>query len=315
MSSLLYILLFTLVQRALAQYQLVDDYSGDNFFPQFDFFSGADPTHGIVKYVTESDARQRGLISTPNGVAHMGVDSTNVVGDEGRPSVRIESKKAYNKGLIIADFAHVPGSACGTWPAFWTYGPGWPNGGEIDIYEGVHMTSENGMALHTGPGCSVNPTAGFSGQMITDDCYVSAPDQAANQGCQIDSNNPSSFGTALNDIGGGVFATEWTAQGIKIWFFPRSGIPADIANKQPNPAGWGTAAGYFAGNCNFDTMFVDQRIVFDTTFCGDWAGNVWNTEPECRSKAPSCNEFVKGNPTAFAQSYWDVNHVRVYQNA
>jgi hypothetical protein len=44
----------------------------------------------------------------------------------GRMSVRLESKQSYNQGLIIADIAHMPGSICGTWPAFWTIGPDWP---------------------------------------------------------------------------------------------------------------------------------------------------------------------------------------------
>lgn len=49
------------------------------------------------------------------------------------------SNKGYNKGLIIGDFAHMPGSDCGIWPAFWLVGPNWPSGGEIDIIEGVNI--------------------------------------------------------------------------------------------------------------------------------------------------------------------------------
>ena len=50
----------------------------------------------------------------------MGVDYTNsyVVGvDRGRPSVRLESKKVYQYGLFVGDFAHMPASVCGTWPS------------------------------------------------------------------------------------------------------------------------------------------------------------------------------------------------------
>lgn len=35
----------------------------------------------------------------------------------GRPSVRIESKASYNQVLVVGDFAHMPGSTCGAWPA------------------------------------------------------------------------------------------------------------------------------------------------------------------------------------------------------
>lgn len=49
----------------------------------------------------------------------MGVDTTSVLNPNGagRKSVRIQSKRAYNQALVIADFAHVPGSNCGSWPA------------------------------------------------------------------------------------------------------------------------------------------------------------------------------------------------------
>ena len=47
--------------------------------------------------------------------------------------VRITSKKTYNSGtLFLADIYSMP-HGCATWPAYWTVGPDWPNGGEIDI--------------------------------------------------------------------------------------------------------------------------------------------------------------------------------------
>lgn len=51
----------------------------------------------------------------------MGVDTTSVLNPNGpgRKSVRIQSKRAYNQALVIADFAHVPGSNCGSWPALY----------------------------------------------------------------------------------------------------------------------------------------------------------------------------------------------------
>lgn len=51
----------------------------------------------------------------------MGVDTTSVLNPQGsgRKSVRIRSKKAYNRALVIADFAHVPDSVCDTWPALY----------------------------------------------------------------------------------------------------------------------------------------------------------------------------------------------------
>jgi hypothetical protein len=79
-----------------------------------------------VKYVSQSDASSGQLISTNSDSVYIGVDHTNVASG-GRNSVRITSKKSYNQGLIIIDLEHMPGSICGTWPAFWMVGPNWPN--------------------------------------------------------------------------------------------------------------------------------------------------------------------------------------------
>lgn len=62
-------------------------------------------------------------------------------------------------------------------------------------------------------------------------------------------------------------------------------------------------------------VFVLTRAlqVFDTTFCGDWAGNVWSGDAVCRSQAPSCQSFVQNNPSAFTEAYWLVNSLKFYQ--
>ena len=50
--------------------------------------------------------------------------------------MRISSQKSYNQGLFIADIYAMP-HGCSLWPAWWSVGPNWPNGGEIDILEGA----------------------------------------------------------------------------------------------------------------------------------------------------------------------------------
>jgi beta-glucanase (GH16 family) len=74
----------------------------------------------------------------------MRADDWSIVGPSarGRDSVRISSQAAYGDSAIVLDLAHMP-AGCGTWPAFWTLsqkGP-WPNGGEIDIIEGMLLVS------------------------------------------------------------------------------------------------------------------------------------------------------------------------------
>ncbi|EEP79029.1 conserved hypothetical protein [Uncinocarpus reesii 1704] len=315
--NLLALVFCLLLREAAAVYELVDNYAGNTFFDNFTFWTEADPTQGFVKYISEPDARKNGLIGFSSSyygdnVPWMSVDRTNVA-PKGRESVRITSKKAYNQGLFIADFSHVPDTTCGTWPAYWMLGPNWPHGGEIDIYEGVNLEYQNSMTLHTGPGCTVTRSAKSTGRMRTTNCDIAAPGQGANEGCQVKSHDPFGFGSGLNGLGGGVYATEWTTDAIKIWFFSRTTqIPSDIEQQQPDPSSWGPPTAHFTGNCSFTRSFKDLRIVINTTFCGQWAGQVWAESP-CASITSTCEEFVAKYPDAFLGSYWGFNSIKVYK--
>lgn len=103
-------------------YSLNTTYQGDTFFDGFDFTDDANPPgSGFASYVNQSVALQNGMISTgANGAIRIGVDNTTVIGSKsttGRSAVRLNSKIVYSYGLFIADFAHMPGGVCGTWPA------------------------------------------------------------------------------------------------------------------------------------------------------------------------------------------------------
>ncbi|KAI1924722.1 hypothetical protein LOZ64_000599 [Ophidiomyces ophidiicola] len=302
---------------AAASYRLVDEYAGKSFFDKFDFFTGKDPTEGFVEYVSEEKAWKNGLIgfSTTyfgDNQTWLGVDRTNIA-PKGRRSVRITSKKAYNQGLFIADFAHVPGNMCGAWPAFWMLGPNWPYGGEIDIYEGVNLEVQNSVTLHTGPNCTISQNITSTGRVRTTNCDVAAPGQKHNEGCQISSRDPRNYGTRMNAAGGGLYATLWTKHDIKVWFLPRRHkMASDIAHGRLHPESWGRAMAHFTGNCSFTKSFRDLKIVINTTFCGVWAGRVWASSP-CASVSPTCENFVANYPEAFRQTYWAINSLKVYQ--
>lgn len=96
---------------------------------------------------------------------------------------------------------------------------------------------------------------------------------------------------------------QWTSDYIKIWFFPRTQIPANINDEQPDPSTWGLPAGYLVGDCNIDQHFVDHVITFDNTFCGSYAGSVWGTStcPTSTGQA-NCVDYVAENPFAFTNS-------------
>ena len=155
------------------------------------------------------------------------------------------------------------------------------------------------MTLHTGPGCAL---AGSSCE--------------GGPGCAIKPEGSNNYGTGLNNAGGGVYAMEWTSGSINIWFFPRNSIPSDIPSPNPNPSTWGTATASFVGgdSCNIDHHFKNNHIVFTTTFCGDWAGGVWSQEGTCAAQAGTCQEYVQNHPEAYADAYWTINSLKVYQD-
>ncbi|ETN47197.1 uncharacterized protein HMPREF1541_01388 [Cyphellophora europaea CBS 101466] len=300
-----------LLSTTSAQYVLEDDYSVSSFASLFEFFTGDDPTHGYVNYLSQDASEAAGLYKADGASVKLGVDSNNVATGRGRDSVRVESLKRYNSGLFILDASHMP-EGCGTWPAFWLYGPNWPSGGEVDIVEGVNSQATTSFATHTGPGCSIS-SSGFTAALSTSNCDINAPGQGTNVGCAMASSDTRTYGAGFNANGGGVFATEWTGEAIKIWFFPRGSIPSDVSSGTPSPSAWGLPQAKFSAPCEIDQHFSDQRIVLNTALCGDWAGAVWGADSTCSSKASTCQEFVQNNPTAFDNAYWSITSLKVYQ--
>lgn len=168
------------------------------------------------------------------------------------------------------------------------------------------------MTLHTGPGCSISNHTDMLGYVSTDNCDVNAFGQSANQGCQIKTDDDGTYGEGFNNNGGGVYATEITADFINIFFFPRGSIPWDISSATPDPSSWGTPMAVFKGDCDIQKTFRKMKLVFTNTFCGDWAGDAWSSG-SCAYKADTCVDYVQYNPEAFEEAYWSVNSLRVYQ--
>lgn len=147
-------------------------------------------------------------------------------------------------------------------------------------------------------------------------------------GCPVVDYVGTSYGTGFDARGGGVYATQWTSDFIKIWYFPYDQVPRDISVGNPNPAGWSPPAANFGG-CNFDNYIRNQQIIFDVsrrnevmerrvltrlqnTFCGGWAGGVWR-QSQCSKQNPSCVNFVASQPQVYQAAYWLVDSVKVYQ--
>jgi len=288
-------------------YQLANTYAGNTFFDGWTFWNQGDPTHGYVSYLSRSDAQKEGLISSNASYVYIGADNKNVASGSGRASVRLTSQQTFQYGLFVIDLSHMP-TGCGTWPAWWTVGPNWPSGGEIDVIEGVNVGSADQTTLHTNAGCSVanEDKSKFTGNLVNADCQ-------GNTGCGIKTGT-GSYGASFNSHQGGVYAMEWTADFIQTWYWPRGSVPADITNNSPtpNPAGWGKPYAYFqeGGSCP-NSHFQKHQMVIDLTFCGDWAGAVFGSD--CPGKG-SCNDYVKNNPAAFKEAFWTIHFIKVFLN-
>ena len=95
-------------------YALADNYTGANFFDNFDYFTGYDPSAGFVHYVDQAGSEQMNLTFASSTSAVMRVDTSVADASTGRFSVRITSKNTYNDGLFVFDVLHTP-YGCGTW--------------------------------------------------------------------------------------------------------------------------------------------------------------------------------------------------------
>jgi hypothetical protein len=59
-----------------------------------------------------------------------------------------------------------------------------------------------------------------------------------------------------------VYASLWTNDGIKVWYFASRDVPWDIRSSTPEPWNWGVpVANFGGGGCDFESRFRDMSIV------------------------------------------------------
>ncbi|KAL4902900.1 concanavalin A-like lectin/glucanase domain-containing protein [Aspergillus multicolor] len=308
-------IIFPSIAHATGGYKLQESWEGEKILNHFHFFEGADPTNGFVTYVNQTYGETAGLVkTTDSGSLYLGVDYETVLTADGpgRESVRIESNEYYDQGLYVIDIQHMPGSICGTWPAFWTVGPDWPTDGEIDIIEGVNKHEANEIVLHTSGTCDVGGGFNMTGTMSSSECG----EASGTVGCVVEGQQGSS-GDPFNEQGGGVYAMEWQEEYLKIWYFPRSSIPESLTAGTPDVTAFGTPMAHLQGSCNFKERFTHQKLILDTTFCGDWAGGVFGDSgcpvSDASNPIQSCVNYVAENPAEYKNAYWELNSIKIYQ--
>ncbi|KAJ8516684.1 hypothetical protein ONZ45_g6042 [Pleurotus djamor] len=315
-----------------ATYFMQDEIIGTAFLTTFNFEAISDPTHGRVNYVDAGTAQRQNLTFASGNTFILRADSKTVLSSSGpgRNSVRIQSKKSYTTHVAIFDIRHMP-QGCGTWPAVsatvhissyehaadmhdsikvWENGPNWPNGGEVDIVEGVNDRSPNQVTLHTSAGCSMPASRSQTGTSAQNDCNVATN---SNAGCGVRMTQANNYGPGFNNNGGGWYAVERTSTFIKVWFWPRNAgnVPADVRSggTTVNTGSWGTPSAFFPNTqCDFASHFKAHNIIINLTFCGDWAGNAYASSG-CPS---SCVDYVNRNPGSFTNAYFDFAGLRVY---
>lgn len=288
---------------------------------KFNYFIGADQTHGYVTYGAYSDLLQV-------------VDSTklriNIGTNKGQPrySIRLVSNNTFDSGLLVFDVEHVPADLS-SWPAFWTTGDvnppsAWALSGEIDIFEQVNNSNTNAVTLHTNtpPGltpCKMDPSLGFgnlsdcnaTGGSTDKTCGFQSQDYCPYRGCSKQM-GPNTFGSAFNANGGGTFAMELTPDGrVTVWFWKRGEIVPDFATVTDSNFTVSDPRNVVKFSA-CPNQFLKQRIVINTTLCGDWAGNVAGS---CNgyniwTNNNGCINFVNNND--LKESYWIIRSLQLY---
>jgi hypothetical protein len=267
--------------------------SGTDFFDNFDYFTGYDPSSGFVHYVPSETAASYNLTYASSSSAVLRVDTsvsntTVPNASTGRFSVRVTSKKQYGlNNLFIFDVKHSP-VGCGTWPALWLSDPSnWPENGEIDIMEAVNVVGStyNQMTLHTTKGCSMGVKRKETGKSLQNSCVNTTNENA---GCGVNAGEKVTYGDQFNENGGGVLAMELRAAGIRMWQFARSSVPSNVFSA-PDPSTWGEATADFPStDCNIGNHFRNQSIIANIDLCGSWAGMQSIYSENCKYILVSC---------------------------
>ncbi|KAF7975332.1 hypothetical protein HWV62_9769 [Athelia sp. TMB] len=311
-----YLALAAIASPALAAtYSRSANIVGSDFLTAFTFEAIADPTDGRVNYVDQSTAVADGLVSSTANTFKMGADSTTVLNASGagRNSVRIKSVDSYTTHVAVFNVNHMP-TGCGTWPAIWeTDESDWPNGGEVDIVEGVNDVTPNQSTLHTSPGCTMPATVTQTGTTLSTDCNTA---DNGNSGCGVHSPDSNSFGPNFNAVGGGWYAMERNPNAISVWFWEAgsSSVPSDVSSgaSSVDTDNWGTPTAYFPNtDCDIASHFDANNIIINLTFCGDWAGA---DSVYAASGCPStCVDYVNNNPSAFTDAYFEFASINIYE--
>ncbi|GAA6062619.1 hypothetical protein JCM10212_002213 [Sporobolomyces blumeae] len=303
-----------------SSYSLTTHAAGQDFFDLFRFDQHSS-VGGIADYVDESTAWKNELVAVKDGKAHLRVSPDG--SGSTRQSVKLVTKQQYQEGLYVWDVERMP-QVCGAWPAIWSTGDNWPQGGEIDIVEFVSHQSMNSFSVHTGDGCWAG-SSGYTGRamLATQNALNCAAEQTSAQGCGFRTTRNNTAGMGANFNGGGVYVVEWSSAGIKAWMFERDQVPNDLKSKTPDPASWTKPDMYISSSsCDPSTYFSPQNFIVNTELCGTWPDGTWSqdnsyagqSEGSCAETTgfATCQEYVQSRGWDFKHAYWRIASFSIY---
>ncbi|KAH0828889.1 glycoside hydrolase family 16 protein [Lanmaoa asiatica] len=295
-------------------YSLSNSLAGQSFINAFTWATNPDPNWGRVNYVDLATAQSKGLVSVSGNQVTLRADRTTKLTSSGpgRDSFDLVSKIINLTHLIVLTlFICLKVVALGQ---LFELGSNWPDGGEIDIVEGVNNQSPDLITLHTSANCTMPSYRVMSGTSQGTNCNVYETD---NTSCGVSVAAANSFGPSFNSAGGGWYAIERTSSFIKVFFWARknASIPKDLSSPGStiDTDNWGTPTAYFPSsiNCDFTTHLSPFNIVINLDFCGAWAGN---SQLYSAAGCPStCADYVNSNPSAFQNAYFTFNPLTIYK--
>jgi len=272
-------------------YALAWKAQGKHFFDDLHFTTGAGKTGGSVNYLDKNNAFQHGIINTSKHSAKMRVGKAfNTASGPRRHSVKVGTKKRFKHFLGVLKYKHVP-FGLGVWPAFWTVGKNWPEGGELDVLEYASHEGQQ-VSLHTG----AKNHCKLSAHEVTK-CMEMPDSNGMDYNCYTNYGK-GQLGCAPTTFAGqrppeywsdhpGALAIEWTERFLKVYYFDEANIPDDLDSETPTPEAWDEKwiISYFPfaasneehpGWCpNPENVMGPQQLILNIELCGDWAGSKW----------------------------------------
>lgn len=302
-------------------FKLTHDLRGGELLNFFNFEQKPGDNAGFANWVQDGSLQY----VNDKGNVVFATDSTPVV--DSRKTTRAVSKDTFSKGLFISRITHMP-STYGSWPSFWMVSnKAWPEGGEIDILEGVGSFSQNAASVHTTAGCSM-PVSAL--EQTTSKFMLSGPQQTNcdthatdSQGCGLRDDTPNTFGPGFNNVGGAYVAVHITDEFVKVHQWPGDSAPQDVKNNAPAPSTWDKPALFLPNDqCNIGSHFYDLQLVFSTNVCGKWPGELWNLDASYAGQAQSsaqatgvdsCYEYAHSHGAEWGNAFFEVASISIFE--